>query len=41
MHCLPESVMLPLLGKTDVTPATESASDEDTFSKEPSEMHST
>ena len=41
MHCLPESVMLPLQGKTIVTPASESASDEDAFSKEPSEMHST
>jgi hypothetical protein len=41
MHCLPESVMLPLLGKTIVTPASESASDEDAFIKEPSGMHST
>jgi hypothetical protein len=41
MHCLPESVMLPLLGKTIVTPASESASDEEAFSKEPSEMYST
>jgi hypothetical protein len=41
MRCLPESVMLPLLGKTTVTPASESASDEDAFSEEPSEMHST
>jgi hypothetical protein len=41
MRCLLESVMWPLLGKTIVTPAPESASDEDAFDEVPSEMHLT